>query len=500
MDIDFDSLPLTAADSFPGEVRDPFAAQVAEERYFLDENRKLSLNKLIHLAPHYRLIAVEGPDGVGKSCLLAQFVARVGESLRVGVIRCHALTDTEEFLRELTAQIGVRVNPKSSRDEVLEELGLYLLQLGRSGRRAIIVLEDAELLAEGVIALLQVILRDERSHDGLDLILSGVSEPLAKVLAALPQSVEYTVHIEPLDEQATADYVRHRLGVAGAEDQLILFKDSVLRRVHKNSRGLPAQINLLGQEILAKARGGGHRRSVGLPPLRWLGIGVLILGAGSVLIWQDKINELVSPSATVNHAAVSQEVVVTAPLPVPEMQGDIRRDAASPPPAAAEATTDVPASEQARAAVAPTVTPSVPPGEIKPEPAPTTPAPAAKAELANPVAPAPVAEASAKPKLDVENRKPDQNWLQAQAGNHYTLQLMAMEDAAKVQEFVKSRKIEDDSATFQVKRNGKVLTVLIYGSYSNQQQAQQAASTLMQDWGVDKPWIRNFNSVRQAAK
>ncbi|MBI3773189.1 MAG: AAA family ATPase [Gammaproteobacteria bacterium] len=500
MDIDFDSVPLTAADSFLVEARDPFSDQVVEDRYFLDENRKLSLNKLIHLAPHYRLIAVEGPAGVGKSCLLAQLVARTSENWRVGVIRCHSLTGADEFLRDLATQIGVRVNSKWSRQETLEELGFYMQQLGRSGRRAIIVLENADLLGEEVIALLQALLRDERSQIGLDLILSGVTESLAKLLAVLPQPAEYTVRIDPLDERATADYVRHRLTIADADYELGAFSDSVLRRIYKRSQGIPAQINQQAREVLAKSRGGSRRFATNLP-WRWLGISVLITGAGAVLIWQNKINQLFTPSAQPT-ATVSQEVAAVQPLPVPQLKGDIRREEAESTPAEPVAEVTAPAAKPViDAPVASTATTKpAPMVETKPKTE-FAPAAAVAATKAAPVAPAPAAEAPTKPKLEVAaNGKPDQAWLQAQGGNHYTLQLMAMEDAAKVQNFIKERRIEKDSATFQVKRNGKLLTVLVYGSYPSQEQAQKAATTVMQDWGLNKPWIRNFDSVRQAAK
>lgn len=500
MDIDFDSVPLTAADSFAAEARDPFSDQVAEERYFLDENRKLSLNKLIHLAPHYRLITVEGPAGVGKTCLLAQFVARTSENWRVGVIRCHSLTGSDEFLRDLATQIGVRINPKWSRQEMLEELCLYMQQLGRSGRRAIVVLENADLLGEEVIVLLQGLLRDEGSQIGLDLILSGVSESLAKVLAALPQPVEYTVRIDPLDEQATADYVRHRLAIADAGHELNAFSDSVLRRVYKRSQGIPAQINQQAREILSKSRGGGRRLTMNLP-LWWLGIGVLIAGAGAVLIWQDKINQLFTPTVQ-PLATVSEEVAAVQSLPVPQLRGDIRREEVEPPPMTLDepVAADTTALAATSAIDAPIATANKPAPVIEAK-SKTESTPTVAMAKTIPAAPAPVAEQPTKPKLEVAaNGKPNQAWLQAQGGDHYTLQLMAMEDAAKVQDFIKTRKIEKDSATFQVKRNGKLLTVLVYGSYPSQEQAQQAAATVTQDWGLSKPWIRNFDSVRQAAK
>lgn len=498
MDIDFDSVPLTAADSFAAEARDPFADHVAGDHYFLDENRKLSLNKLIHLAPHYRLIAVEGPAGVGKSCLLAQFVARASENWRVGVIRCHSLTGEDEFLRDMAAQIGVRVNLAWSQRETLDELGHYLQQLGRSGRRAIIVLENADLLGTDVIALLQVLLRDERSQTGLDLILSGVAESLAKILAVLPQSVEYKVRVDPLDEEATAEYVRHRLAIADADHELSAFSDSVMRRIYKRSQGIPSQINLQSREVLSKSRGGGRRFAMNLP-WRWLGISVLIVGAGAVLIWQNKINQLFSPLPQPT-TMVSEDVAAVESLPIPQLRGDIQREEAEPSvpveSSGGEVSASPPTIDAPIAAVA--VTKPAPVLETKPR---SAPGPTVAPPQTTPVAPSLVAEAVTKPKLDVVvNGKPDQAWLQAQGGEHYTLQLMALEDDAKVQDFIKARKIEKESATFQVQRNGKRLTVLVYGSYPNQEQAKKAAATVAQDWGVSKPWIRNFDSVRQAAK
>jgi general secretion pathway protein A len=96
----------------------------------------------------------------------------------------------------------------------------------------------------------------------LQIILLGQSE-LAEMLARpelrqLAQRVVARYHLGPLAKQEVADYVRHRLGVAGTQRKL--FPDSLMSRLYKLSGGTPRVINvlcdraLLGAYVQAKER------------------------------------------------------------------------------------------------------------------------------------------------------------------------------------------------------------------------------------------------------
>ena len=110
--------------------------------------------------------------------------------------------------------------------------------------------------------------------------------------------------------------------------------------------------------------------------------------------------------------------------------------------------------------------------------------------------PTPKAKPKPVPPAKVE-LSPQLQWLMAQADSHYTLQLMALVDKKTVQGYVDQWKIADQSATFPITRRGKVLTVLVYGSYPSRADATRAAGNLPRSWEVGQPWIRTFSSVRK---
>ena len=77
-------------------------------------------------------------------------------------------------------------------------------------------------------------------------------------LRQLAQRVIARYHLGPLAKQEVADYVRHRLGVAGTQRKL--FPDSLMKSLYRLSGGTPRVINvlcdraLLGAYVQAKER------------------------------------------------------------------------------------------------------------------------------------------------------------------------------------------------------------------------------------------------------
>jgi general secretion pathway protein A len=72
-------------------------------------------------------------------------------------------------------------------------------------------------------------------------------------LRQLAQRITARYHLEPLDRDDTAAYVRHRLRIAGAVHEL--FSPAALREVHRRSGGVPRLINVLCDRALLAAYG-----------------------------------------------------------------------------------------------------------------------------------------------------------------------------------------------------------------------------------------------------
>lgn len=151
------------------------------------------------------------------------------------------------------------------------------------------------------------------------------------------------------------------------------------------------------------------------------------------------------------------------------------------PPVAAEPPT--PAAPSAPIAEAPPAPATPPRAAVSPPP----PTPAAK-----PPAPSinPPAAPSATPDLKgVE-------WVRAQPSDHFTLQLMALKDEQGVRRIIARHRLAD-AAYFPIRRDGRTLYVLVYGSYLSREAATRAAAELPAGLISGQPWVRNFQALQK---
>ncbi len=502
---------------------DPFANEWLAAAY-VNDAYKLNLNKLLHLAPYSEVLFVSGPLGAGKTTLLQQFAISAKKSWKVVHIRANSLMTHEEFLRQVVHGFGLPLAGVDELSHMLVELGRYLQALGRSGRRAIVVIDDAHLLPDGVLAIIEQILGDERSANAISLVL-GAAEAggLGRFdkFAVLMHKLAYTLRLEPLAETDVAGYIHHRLLHSGNATLKSHFPAKVLARLYNKSGGLPGRLNELARAHLNKKS--GHRGAVAAGNGRTLVRGgLLLIGVaviGVVLLFQERINQWVSmppakaplaevdtPIATGQMDGLEDNAVVSEPAT------EVGDDASGTPAGGVEDAPDAVAPPQnmgelesqpegpADEAAAPVAVISTPPISTEPGVASTITAPAA-------VAAALVVKPVVKPAKEVKQAAAkvaesgdDQNWLRSQSPQHFTLQLMALMDEPQVRQFVTTHKLQGQSTIFYINRKGKRLAALVYGSYPDRAAAAAAAQSLPANWGVKEPWVRTFASVSEEIK
>ena len=493
----------------------PFDDGATPGQYFADQVRQLSFNKLIHLAPYSELLLVSGDVGVGKSALLQQFTTQAADTWRAAMIQVRESDSDADLLLKIIEHLEMPlVTTDESRGILLDALARFLESLGRSGRRAIVILDDAQNLSDDQLAMLGGLLSDYRAANALSLILvapPGFETRLQQV-AELSNRLAYILTLEPLKPSEVASYINQRLGASGAFDKSGLFTDDVVKEIYHQSEGYPARINALARKVLETHKIDRVRRGSGGSGLgRGL---VLVLGVtlvAGVFLFQDEINRFINtaeqtdmallqttarhpdkreaaPPAAEPHTVFEQpggddapltETRVAAPLPVvpAENQSDGNTALVAVPKIAAQQQIETPAPKEVEA-VAPV-----------------------EAEAAQPPAPAPLpAVGKVAAQAEVQPSRPelpaDHKWLLAQPPGHYTLQLMALKDEATVRRFVERHKLERKSAVFFIERRGQRLAVLVYGSFATLKEAQQAAARLPKSWGVGNPWVRTFKAIR----
>jgi len=234
---------------------DPFA-NVPNNRFFYDyPQHARALARLMHAIGRMRgLILMVGDVGTGKTMMSRHLLDRLREDGTYEtalIILTHADFTSLWLLRKIAGLLGVEAVGEE-KAQVVSQICERLMQLYSEGRKALIIIDEANMLRnrevlEDLRGLLNVEVGDARL---ISFLLTGLPE-MEKNLgtdAALKQRVALRCAIEPMSPETVKGYIKHRLRIAGrAED---LFTESALDAVAHCSGGSPRLTNAICDNAL----------------------------------------------------------------------------------------------------------------------------------------------------------------------------------------------------------------------------------------------------------
>ena len=197
-------------------------------------------------------ILVTGEVGTGKTTLARHFLAKLGPDTRTAVVLYPALT-AAELLSGILQDLHVTPGGDSLK-ALVDALHGFLLESRAAGRDVVLLIDEAQDLTPEVLEQVRLLSNLETDTEKLiQIILIGQSELRALLarhdLRQLAQRVTARYHLTALDLANTAEYVRHRLNVAGGEGK-VTFTSTALRLVHGRSGGVPRLVNLVCDRAL----------------------------------------------------------------------------------------------------------------------------------------------------------------------------------------------------------------------------------------------------------
>ena len=202
-------------------------------------------------------IQLTGEVGTGKTTTIRSLLARAPQNAEIALIINPRLTPLE-FLQAIGEELGIDMPASTAGNgkELVDLLNRHLLSVHAAGRRAVLIVDEAQNLSVEVLEQVRLLTNLETgSQKLLQIILIG--QPELRVLLArndlrqLAQRVTARCHLQPLAPEDTAAYVRHRLRVAGATSEI--FGNAALREIHRISRGVPRIINVVCDRALLGA-------------------------------------------------------------------------------------------------------------------------------------------------------------------------------------------------------------------------------------------------------
>ena len=251
--------------SFFGLNEKPFSITPDPRYLFMSERHGEALAHLIYgVTESGGFMQLTGEVGTGKTTLVRTLLQnRLPENADVAVVINPQLSALE-FLQTICEELGVSSpEEKDSSKALIDALNNYLLAAHAESRRTIVVVDEAQNLSRDVLEQVRLLTNLETSKQKLlQIILIGqpeLRELLARTdLRQLAQRITGRYHLEPLSRDEAAEYIEHRLRVAGALGEI--FDGAAKREVFKLSQGVPRLINVICDRALLGAYSRESRR------------------------------------------------------------------------------------------------------------------------------------------------------------------------------------------------------------------------------------------------
>ncbi|MEE3326008.1 MAG: AAA family ATPase [Myxococcota bacterium] len=201
------------------------------------------------------LTILSGAHGSGKTLLTRRLFEDLDEEKYEAVLMVvlPGASDASTLLRRLARELGASPQGED-RTHIVSGIYQALVEIREEGRSLVLMIDDAQILGNEVMAELGGLLNME--HEGrrlLSMLWVGSSELETSVAEdpALLSRVDVHVHLKNLGLEATKAYVDHRVKKASGSDEL--FAGPALDSLFKLSEGRPRAINTLADNALFEA-------------------------------------------------------------------------------------------------------------------------------------------------------------------------------------------------------------------------------------------------------
>ena len=243
--------------SFFGLAESPFSIAPDPRYLYMSRSHQEALAHLLYgLRGDGGFVLLTGEVGTGKTTICRALLDQIPASCEVAYIVNPRLTAVE-LLSTICNEFGIACPDEGTSIMVLvDRINTYLLDAHANGKDTVLIIDEAQNLSVDVLEQLRLLTNLETNRRKLlQIILLGQPE-LADMLARpelrqLAQRIVARYHLVPLPKAEVARYIRHRLDVSGARQNLI--PPRLVARLHRLSGGVPRVLNVLCDRALLGA-------------------------------------------------------------------------------------------------------------------------------------------------------------------------------------------------------------------------------------------------------
>ncbi len=201
-------------------------------------------------------LVLTGEVGTGKTTLLHTVIGALEANIHCAFLYNTSL-NFDELLHWVCDDFGLTIPQPSRRLSYIQALNTFLLGQLDKGGNAVLFIDEAQNLDDGVLENLRLLSNLETTREKLlQIVLVGQPELGQKLsqptLRQLKQRVAIQCQLDLLKEREVEPFIQHRLGIAGYEGPEIFLARAV-ERIWAYSHGTPRLINVLCDNALLLA-------------------------------------------------------------------------------------------------------------------------------------------------------------------------------------------------------------------------------------------------------
>jgi len=248
----------------------PFSITPDPAYLYMSPRHQEALGHLLYGTGQYGgFVQLTGEVGTGKTTVVRALLAQKLDNVDVAVV-LNPRQNEEEFVASICDELRVKYPRKPTLKTLVDALNAHLLEAHAQGRRTVVVIDEAQNLKPEVLEQVRLLTNLETDKEKLLRIMLVGQPELAGLLARpdlrqLAQRITARYHLTPLEAHEAAEYIGHRLRIAGGNPDL--FTARAVAAVHAQARGIPRLINILCDRALLAAYARG-RHHVGLRLMR----------------------------------------------------------------------------------------------------------------------------------------------------------------------------------------------------------------------------------------
>lgn len=194
---------------------------------------------------------IVGEIGCGKTILVHNLLEKLPKEKYLTVNLINPRLSPNQLLSSIVTGFGIENVPRY-RNTILVLLHNLLIEKNHNKITPVLLIDEAQAISTKLLEEVRLLLNFEDAKKKLlQIVLLGQPELKKRIkeIEQLNQRINIRYHLKGLNEEETAQYIRHRLKIAQANTsgrrEKSIFSESAVSLIYKHSRGIPRLINTI---------------------------------------------------------------------------------------------------------------------------------------------------------------------------------------------------------------------------------------------------------------